>query len=638
MKENRILRAYAESEFSRRYPVGAEIIPGEGVHFRVWAPDWNRVTVLIEDDGGGIAIEEELRREWNGYFSNIVKDIGSGALYRFRLDGGEICPDPASRFQPDGPAGPSEVIDPGSFRWTDADWRGITIKGQIIYEMHIGTFTKEGTFKSAANELDELKNAGISVIELMPIADFPGKFGWGYDGVDLFAPTRLYGRPDDLRAFVDAAHALGIAVILDVVYNHTGPEAGYLKKFSRYYESRTYKTDWGSAINFDGMNSAPVREFYIANAEYWISEFHLDGLRFDATQNIYDRSKPHILAEIAGRSRASAGNRSIILTAENEPQDVTLLRQNEKDVFGMDALWNDDFHHSSIAALTGHNEAYYSNHFGRPQEFVSSAKYGYLYQGQFYKWQMKRRGTPGLKIKPESLINFIQNHDQVANSARGLRIGRLAQPGRYRAFTAMLLLLPQTPFLFQGQEFASSSPFLYFADMAAGLTESVRKGRAQFLKQFPSLATPEIQTGLADPKSVDTFMASKLDLNEREKHREDYALHKDLIKMRREDPVFSSPRSGGIDGAVLGENAFVLRFFGEDNGDRLLLVNLGVDFKLEIAPEPLLAPPADAEWEFIWSSEEARYGGGGSPAPEADGVWRLQGESAAVLASKRKRR
>jgi len=285
------------------------------------------------------------------------------------------------------------IIDPAQFSWHDANWNGVKIEGQVIYEMHIGTFAAEGTWNAAGQHLKILKDLGVTVLEIMPVHDFCGRYGWGYDGVDFFAPTRLYGSPDDFRAFVDTAHSLGLGVILDVVYNHAGPEGNYLKNFAPNYFTDRYSTDWGEAFNFDGSNAAPVRDFFISNAGYWIDEFHLDGLRLDATQNIYDASEVHILAEIAAQVRRAAGGRSTIVVAENEPEETRLVRSVESGGYGMDGMWNDDFHHSAMVALTGHNEAYYSDYRGTPQEFISAAKRGFLYQGQYYSWQRQRRGT-----------------------------------------------------------------------------------------------------------------------------------------------------------------------------------------------------------------------------------------------------
>ena len=610
----------------RRLPIGAEVLPG-GVHFRVWAPRCRRVTLLSEG-----AAEIDLESEGNGYFSILSPDAANGSLYRYRLNGDEgPFPDPASRFQPDGPHGPSMVVDPGTFDWSDSGWRGLSLGGRVIYEMHIGTFTPEGTFAAATRELPELAELGVSVLEVMPVADFPGRFGWGYDGVNLFAPTRLYGRPDDLRRFINEAHRLEMAVILDVVYNHLGPDGNYLTHFSEDYFTDRYDNEWGDPLNFDGPNSGPVREYFVSNAGYWIDEYHFDGLRLDATQSIPDASSEHILAAISRRVKESAKNRSTLLIAENESQNVRLLKPLDCGGYGIDALWNDDFHHSSVVALTGRADAYYSDHRGRPQEFISAVKHGFLFQGQHYSWQNHARGTPAFGLKPSSFVLYIENHDQVANSLFGRRCHYLSSPGRIRAMTALLLLAPGTPMLFQGQEFAASSPFMYFADHKPELASLVRKGRTEFLRQFPAIAAESSASFLPDPFDSETFEKSKLDLSERHTHSEAYSLHKDLIRLRRTDPTFARQGADGIDGAVLDGEAFLLRFFSSEGEDRLLLINLGPDLRLHVQPEPLLAPVAGTRWEILWSSEHPSYGAGGVTEVLRAGTWYIPGHAAVAL-------
>ncbi len=612
-------------------PVGAELLEGGAVEFRVWAQRRRRVSVVFDSDRKSV----ELTAQPGGYFAGQAS-VPVGTRYRFHLDDDATAyPDPASRFQPDGPHGPSEIIDPSAFSWTDADWPGVLPLGQVIYEMHVGTFTPEGTFAAAAEQLRFLKDVGVTVVEVMPVADFPGKFGWGYDGVCLFAPTRLYGRPDDFRAFVDRAHAIGLGVILDVVYNHLGPDGNYLGQFSPAYFTDRYKTDWGAAINYDGPDAGPVREFFTANAAYWIAEYHLDGLRLDATQSMCDASPRHILVDIGAAARRAASRRSIIIVSENETQDAKLARPVDQGGYGLDMLWNDDFHHTAAVAMTGRREAYYNDYLGAPQEFISAAKYGFLFQGQWYKWQKQRRGTSTFGVPPSAFITFLENHDQVANSGRGLRCHALTSPGRYRAMTAILLLGPGTPMLFQGQEFAASSPFLFFADHNPDLAKLVRKGRAEFLAQFPSVAESAMLPLLADPADPRTFERCKLDPAEREKNRLVVDLHRDLLELRREEAAFRDPRIGGLDGAVLEAEAFVLRFFGPTPGgpdDRLLAVNLGRDIHQHPAPEPLLAPPGGYRWETLWTSEDPRYGGGGTPPLDtATDNWHVPGQTAVVL-------
>jgi maltooligosyltrehalose trehalohydrolase len=615
----------------RRLPVGAEYFGDGRTHVRVWAPRIPRIAVVLE--GGASTEFEPEAGEHAGYFSGEI-DARPGDLYRLKpLEDERLYPDPASRFQPQGPHGPSEVIDPSGFPWTDAAWPGVPLEGQVIYELHLGTFTREGTWAAAARELPELGRLGITVVEVMPVAEFEGRFGWGYDGVDLYAPSHLYGRPDDFRRFVDTAHASGIAVILDVVYNHLGPVGNYLRVFSPSYFTERYNNEWGDALNFDGDDSAPVRELFISNAGYWIDEFHLDGLRLDATQQIFDRSPEHLLAAISRRARAAAGNRSLLIVAENETQDTRLVRPIDEGGYGIDALWNDDFHHSAMVALTGRSEAYYSDTCGTPQELISAAKYGFLFQGQYYHWQRDVRGTPALHLPQASFVTFLQNHDQVANSAHGLRGHALTSPSRWRAMTALLLLGPGTPMLFQGQEFNASAPFIFFADFERELAEAVRKGRGEFLSQFPSVA-PLVQDGaLDDPGAEATVERCTLNFDERKTNASAYALHADLLRLRREAAAFRSQGRHGLDGSVLSASALALRFFTPDHADdRLLVVNLGADVRRSSIADPLFAPAAGTEWSLCWSSEDPAYGGSGTPPVQPDSQWYFPAESAVLFA------
>jgi maltooligosyltrehalose trehalohydrolase len=629
----------------RRLPIGAEVQPaanGGGVHFRVWAPDRKRVAVVIDGHS------TPLTREDDGYFSGLIPGAADGTLYKFKLDDNDyLFPDMASRFQPEGPHGPSQVVDHTRFTWTDANWRGCTLEGQVLYEMHIGTFTPEGTWRAAADRLEALRDIGITLLEIMPIAEFPGKFGWGYDGVDWFAPTRLYGGPDDMRAFMDRAHALGLGVILDVVYNHIGPDGNYLGEFSKSYFSSRYENEWGEPLNFDGPDAHGMRELVLTNVRYWIEEFHVDGYRLDATQQIFDASDDHILAALSRVTRKAAAGRDTVIFGENEKQQARLMRPASRGGYDLDALWNDDFHHAAVVALTGHTEAYYSDYRGSAQEFLACAKWGFLFQGQYYPWQKKGRGEPALDCRPAQFVTFIENHDQVANSARGERLRQCTSPGRYRAMTALFLLMPGTPLLFQGQEYGSTRPFLFFADHEGQLAKDVRKGRAEFLSQFPSIADAGAQALLHDPADPDVFERSTLDHAERDRpeHAAEHAaivnLHRDLLRLRRETPAFRAQAPRGLDGAVLngrnggsGGEALALRYFDAD-GDRLVLMNLGRDLALSPASDPLVAPPQDMEWAIEWSSEDPKYGGGGTPPLEADqwpGAWKLPGESLIVLA------
>jgi maltooligosyltrehalose trehalohydrolase len=571
-----------------------------------------------------------------GYFSGLVPIATAGMLYRYRLDNGDAYPDPCSRYQPQGPHGPSLIVDPSTYAWRYPDWQGVRMQGQVIYELHVGTFTPEGTLDATIGQLDELKDCGVTVIELMPLAEFPGRWNWGYDGVDLFAPAHVYGDPDALKRFVDAAHERGLGVILDVVYNHFGPDGNYLPAFSDLYLTDRHPNEWGQAINFDGQGSGPVREFFIQNACYWITEFKLDGLRLDAVHAIYDDSPVHVLAELSRQARVAAGARSIVLIAECESQLITTIQSIEDGGWGLDGVWSDDFHHISRVALTGRGQAYYSDYRGTAQELLSVIKRGFVYQGQRYQWQKKPRGTV-VKNEPASgFVFYLQNHDQVANHLHGDRIHALASHARYRAIAALLLLAPETPMLFMGQEFGASNPFLFFADHHSDLAAKVYEGRKKFLAEFPEYATPEAQAAVPDPADEATFQRSCLDLSERRRNAPIYRLHKDLLRLRRDDAILTRQDRRSLDGATLSPQALVLRYMGPADDDRLLVVNLGPDLNFMPAPEPLLAPVRDGSWTLQWSSEHPLYGGPGIVNPLSEQGWRIPSATATVFRSVRK--
>lgn len=625
----------------RRFPIGAEVSPG-GVSFRVWANKRKQVDVVYDNDR-----RFSLDAESNGYFSGFDAQAKAGMRYRLLLDGSDgPFPDPASRFQPEGVMKSSQIINPSKFRWTDQRWQGIRPVGQVLYEMHIGTFTQEGTWISAIEKLSFLRDIGITCIELMPVADFAGQWNWGYDGVDQFAPARVYGTPDDMRRFVDSAHATGLGVILDVVYNHFGPSGNFIGQYSDDYFTDKHKNDWGSSLNFDGKHCAAVREFFITNARYWIEEFHLDGFRFDATQAILDDSEEHILAAITREARAAAKQKSIYIVAENEPQHTRIVRPLDKGGFDFDALWNDDFHHSAIVAITGRNEAYYTDHAGHPQEFISALKYGYLFQGQIYRWQKNRRGTPGLDLSSSNFVSYIQNHDQIANYGDGRRLQNLTSPGLLRAITAVMFLGPQTPMLFQGQEFGCSCPFNYFADHDDNLNKLICDGRRREILQFPSFTDERVHATIPNPCDRRTFENCKLNWDEIGLPGNQCVLHlhRDLMQLRRELwPFNRALQRGDIDGAILDDHVFCLRYFGTESDDLLLVVNLWNDVILHSIPEPLIAPPSQSRWATRWSSENPKYGGLGVTPLETTGEkwrlggenWRIPGYSATLLAPAR---
>jgi maltooligosyltrehalose trehalohydrolase len=498
------------------------------------------------------------------------------------------------------------------------------LKGQVLYEMHVGTFTPEGTFDSAAKRLSALKRLGITALEIMPLHEWAGRWNWGYDGVNPFAPAHVYGDYNAFKRFVNQAHHIGLGVILDVVYNHMGPDGCYLNCYSPYYFSRRHSTDWGQALNFDGPHANPVRQFVLENAAYWMSEFHLDGLRFDATQNIYDDNHPHILAELSLCARQAAQGRDVILIAENEPQDNRIFKLIEEGGFHFDAVWADDFHHAALVALTGKNEAYYSDFQGSAQEIVSAAKRGFIYQGQFSRWQKQPRGTPPKKTSAPSFVFYTQNHDQVANSLTGERLSTLVSNASYRALTALHLLLPTTPLLFMGQEYGEESPFVFFSDIDKTLQPSVWAGRRKFLAQFPSYATPEAQKRITNPAHPQAFWNSQLKRRKSKPHQAMLTFHRDLLTLRKKDGVISQADFSTIDGAVSSPSAMVLRFFGSREQERLLMVNWGEAFPLSFA-EPLFASPNARPWRLLWHSEKKIYGGRGLPRdPLEDKRWPAQ--------------
>jgi maltooligosyltrehalose trehalohydrolase len=620
----------------RRRSWGAEL-DGQGVaHFRVFAPGRRGVEVVI-GEGAGTRTAPLAPEGETGVWSGAVPGLQAGALYRYRLAGeDQLLADPASRFQPQGVFGPSELIDP-RFDWTDSEFKGLPRHGRVLYELHVGTFTPEGTWDAAREHLPDLARLGVTVVELMPVGEFSGARGWSYDGVFWFAPTHRYGRPDDLRRFVDDAHRLGLGVILDVVYNHLGAVGSVLQRYAPEYVS-SVRTEWGDALNFDQGSAPPMRSLVVENVAYWIDEFHVDGFRFDATQAIFDTSRPHIVAEATALARAAAGKKKLYVIAENEPQDATLARPPTEGGQGLDAILNDDFHHAALVAMTGHREGYFSDYTGRARELVACVRHGFLFQGQRYRWQKKNRGTNARGLPPRAFVHFLENHDQVANYGLGEHLWTRVAPGTLRALTGLLLLAPQTPLLFQGQEWSATARFAYFVDLEPPMSGLVKAGRADFLQQFPRYATPDARDRFPDPGAPETFAACLLDWRERDEphHARALALHRDLLELRREDPTLRREGEDGVvvDGAAVSDDALVLRFFGvEPDGtqDRLLLVNLGVDVELTSLAEPLVAPPQGKAWRTAWSSDDPRYGGSGVRGPRPGHDLFFPGRAAVLL-------
>ena len=587
----------------RRVPVGAEL-EGDRAHVRVWAPDHQQLTLVL--DGADVA----MTRDAQGYFS-ATAPARAGSRYGFRFTGDDrIYPDPASRQQPDGPHGLSAIVDPSAYRWHDDGWRGVSLPGQVLYELHVGTFTPDGTWRAAIARLPRLRDVGVTVVQMMPVSEFDGSFGWGYDGVQWFAPHHTYGTPDDLRAFVDAAHGLGVAVILDVVYNHLGPSGNYLPCFSKAYLSPRYANEWGDALNFDGPRCEGLRELVLANVVYWIREFHVDGFRLDAAQQIFDASPEHVVAELTRVAREAAAPRSIIVVAEHEPQHARLMRPREQGGYGLDGVFNEDFHHSARVALTGTHEAYTSDYRGTSREWLAAVLHGFLFQGQYYPWQRKRRGAPALDRPAHEFIAFLENHDQVANAAIGRRLIDIASAPAWRALSALLLLGPWTPLLFQGQEWGTRRPFCYVSDHEPALQDAVFQGRQAFLSQFTRLHAA-YDGATVDAIGRPAFEACRLDHPEYPEAEPIWRMYRDLLCLRREDASLGQG-AVRVAGSTLDDRTLVLRFVGRvAHEDRLVVVNLGPDCNLASAPDPLVAPPELFEWAVLWCSEDRTYGGVG---------------------------
>lgn len=611
--------------------LGATVL-SEGVRFEVWAPKANRVEVALETPSGARYIP--LDRHEDGLHAGIVLEIGPGARYHYRLDGEASYPDPYSRFQPEGVHGPSEVVDPNAFVWTDDDWLGIGRDGLVIYEVHVGTYTPDGTFAALTEELPELERLGVTAIELMPIAEFPGERNWGYDGVDLFAPCHVYGKPDDLCRLVDAAHRLGLAVILDVVYNHLGPDGNYLRAFSDDYFTDRHTTPWGEAINYDGPNARRVRDFVIANACYWVREFHVDGFRLDATDQIKDDSPVHILSELTAAARA-ATHRSIVVIAEDAENNLRLVHPPERGGYGLDAAWADDFHHELRVFLTGAREHYFGNYPGSLERVAKAIEEGHIYQGEPTRTTGRPKGSRVTDEPATAFVFCIQNHDQVGNRPFGERLHHEIDSGRYAVASTVLLFAPETPLLFMGQEFAASTPFLYFTDHTEELGRLVTAGRREEFSGFRAFSDPDLREAIPDPQALSTFLASKLRLEERRTNAALYRLYRELLALRRGDPELAVADRGQTRACAVGAHLLIVhRWAGDEH--RLLLANFGAATSLSLADTPLFESSPRDGWRVMLSTSARRYGGTGErPRFQGRGVDRaiaLPARSAAILA------
>jgi maltooligosyltrehalose trehalohydrolase len=584
-----------------RPSIGAWVTGATGVEFRLWAPTAQVVELVLESDGEVRSVVK-MNPSADGMWAAFVADAHSGTRYRYRLEGNGPFPDPASRFQPEGVHGPSEVIDFAAFPWTDSKWLGPDPAAQVIYELHVGTFTAAGTFAAAAEKLPHIADLGVTAVELMPLADFPGQRGWGYDGVCLFAPARCYGRPDDLRRFVDAAHQLKLAVIVDAVYNHLGPDGNYLSQFSPYYFSKTHHTAWGQGLNFDGEHSDRVREFFIENALHWIHEFRIDGLRLDATHAIADDGEPHFLKLLTERVHA-AGNalgRRVMVIAEDERNDATLIRSRSAGGFNMDGVWADDLHHQIRRALTGENEGYYADYTGASKDIATTIRRGWFYCGQESPRKRKPRGSDPAGLPMEKFVVCIQNHDQIGNRALGERLNHQIDPSAYRAATALLLMLPQTPLIFMGQEWSASSPFLYFTDHNPELGRLVSEGRRKEFRHIREFADELNRSRIPDPQAAATFLASKLNWEERvrDPHVRILNLYRDLLRLRKSEPALQP--GGTHEACSVGDGAVLLRRSARTSEKELLVL-------VALAPGVVATIAEQKRWSVVLTTEDEPY-------------------------------
>ncbi len=603
-------------------PFGAELTP-DGCRFRLWAPDVSTVTLCIEGPGPGR--EFALTPDDQGWVDVVADGVVAGTRYRWRLPDGLMVPDPASRFQPDDVHGASEVIDPLAFRWTDGDWEGRPWEETVLYELHIGTFTPEGTFGAAIDRLDHLVDLGVTAVELMPVADFPGRWNWGYDGVHLFAPDARYGRPDDLKALVDACHARGLQVFLDVVYNHFGPEGNYIHPLAgrHFFDDRKH-TPWGAGIAFDAPHGKWVTDFFVHNALYWVDEYHFDGLRLDAVHAIMDRRDLDVLDRIAEAVHSREGHdmRRIHLVLENDLNSARRLKRDGRLPTHYVAQWNDDAHHALHCLVTGEGGGYYRDYAADPAAYLMRIlAEGFAYQGEPSPHRGgEARGEPSGHLPPTAFVTFLQNHDQIGNRAMGDRIDSIARPEAVMAAESIVLLAPAIPLLFQGEEWGSRRPFLFFCDFGEDLHEAVRTGRRAEFESFPEFRDPAAREKIPDPMAESTFEASRLDWGELESpfHADRLAFTKALLSVRRQEIV---PRLAAIDGgktrAELIADGVLAARWPLDDGTRLsLLVNLSDQAVDNIVPlqgrtiwtTNTAGGPSGAlnPWAVIWAIEHAQ--------------------------------
>jgi len=573
---------------------GATVLDAGAARFSLWAPRANAVDLVV-----GPADHRSnhlLARGADGVHEGVLEGVVAGSDYAYRLDGGPPRADPVSRLLPEGLHGPSRLVDPRAFAWSDAGWRGIAMADAIIYELHIGTFTTAGTFDGAIERLGYLRRLGVTAIEILPVAQFPGTRNWGYDGASLYGVQHSYGGPEGLRRLVNAAHAAGLAVLMDVVYNHVGPEGNYLAEFGPYFSDR-WSTGWGQGFNLDGSESDEVRRYIVDNATYWIDEYHADGLRLDAADRITDQGAVHLLEELAAavHARGQALGRHTLVIAESDANDPRYVRSPEAGGYGLDAQWSDDFHHAVHAALTGEHQGYYAD-FGGTRPIAKAIAQRFVNDGRFSPHRRRRHGRPALDVPGDRFVICVQNHDQVGNRARGDRLATLVVPAALRLAAAILLLSPYVPLLFMGEEYGEVAPFLYFVGHTdPGLVEAVREGRR---KEFAAFAW---SGQIPDPADAATFEASRLRWKEAQRpaHAQLLALYTDLIALRKGEPALM-PGGGAVAARVEGEGGVVVEL-GSGHSRLVALFNFTADALLLAVP--------DGTWSIALSTDASGYGG-----------------------------
>jgi maltooligosyltrehalose trehalohydrolase len=583
--------------------LGATLLDRGGTRFRVWAPKAESLSVRLLS--GETSRTVPLRAEADGYFVGIVAGARAGDRYFYRFTDGSERPDPASRFQPLGVHGPAQIVDRCSFPWSDANWQGLPLEEYVIYELHVGAFTAEGTFESVIHRLDYLTELGVTAVELMPVAQFPGERNWGYDGAYPFAPQNSYGGPEGLKLLVDACHRRGLAVILDVVYNHLGPEGNYLGCYGPYFTDR-YRTPWGEAVNFDGPDSDAVRGFFVSNALYWVTEYHVDALRLDAIHGIFDFSTRHILQELAEAVHGEARRlgRAVQVIAESSLNDARTVKPTPFGGHGLDGQWNDDFHHALRTLLTGERDGYYVD-FGEFSQLAKAFREGFVYSGQHSRYRRRRHGSSSAGIAPGRFVVFSQNHDQVGNRLRGERLGHSLSPEKLKLAAGAVLLSPYLPLLFMGEEYGETAPFAYFIHHGdPELVAAVRRGRRE---EFAAFAW---QGEMPDPQAETTFLSAKIDLERRRQgmHASLFALYRELLRLRRTLPPLRHLSRETTEVAEIAEaKVLVLRRWA-DAGEILCLFNFGD------AQRSVSIPLRHAACRKLLDSADEHWGGGGSPA------------------------